>query len=268
MITWEEFKTNKKYWVLAVVIFVILCVICGGRDDRNENKYQNGNQNIITITGHGEVQAAPDIANVSFTIRKEAKTVKDAQTQVSEVEARVLAALKVNNVLEKDIKTVSVSFNPKYEYRYDKQVVPCTQYNCPPNNGNNVIVGYEAYENISIKIRNTDSAGKIIQDLGALGVTDLYGPNFTIDNEDGLKVQARKEAIDDAKNKAKILAKDLEIRLGKMTSFSENGNYPMPMYTNSLAKMDSVSAAGSAPAVLPVGENTISSDVTITYEIK
>jgi len=62
------------------------------------------------------------------------------------------------------------------------------------------------------------------------------------------------------------LAKDLGIRLGKMTSFNEGGNYPVPMYTN--AKMMDSAVGASAPAVLPVGENTISSDVTITYEIR
>ena len=167
--------------------------------------------------------------------------------------------MNTNKISAQDIKTVNASFNPKYEYK----TIGCSQYNCP---GNNVIVGYEAYESISLKIRNTDDTGKIMQDLGTLGVTELSGPNFTVDNEDGLKVTARKSAIDDAKNKAKVLAKDLGIRLGKMTSFNEGGNYPVPMYAKS-AMMDSAVGA-SAPASLPVGENTISSDVTITYEIR
>ena len=43
----------------------------------------------------------------------------------------------------------------------------------------------------------------------------------------------------------------------------------MPGQDSMIAKMDSVSAAGApSPAVLPVGENTITSDVTITYEIR
>jgi len=108
--------------------------------------------------------------------------------------------------------------------------------------------------------------GKIMQGLGTLGVSDLNGPNFSIDNEDALKAQARKKAIDDAKEKAATLAKDLGVRLGKITSFSESGNYPSPMYDRG---MMSVSAAKeSAPAQIPKGENTISSDVSITYEIR
>jgi uncharacterized protein YggE len=255
-------KTNNKYLIIGGII-VIVAVFGMGMTFMGQNSYvlrNENNQNVITVTGHGEVQAVPDIANISFSIRKEAKTVKEAQAQVAEIEKKVLESLKANNILEKDIKTVSASFNPKYEYKYG---IACNQYNCP---GRNVVVGYEAYENINLKIRSTDDTGKIMQELGAIGVTDLYGPNFTVDNEDDLKVVARKKAIDDAKAKAKVLAKDLGIRLGKMTSYNEGGNYPTPMYAKTMMADSAVGA--SAPAELPKGENTISSDVTITYEIR
>jgi hypothetical protein len=94
----------------------------------------------------------------------------------------------------------------------------------------------------------------------------LNGPNFTIDNPDALQVQARQKAIEDAKAKAKVLAKELGVGLGKIESFSDSsGGYPLPYAMD--AKVMSVGA--SAPtAAIPKGENTISSDVTITYEIK
>lgn len=250
---------------IALIVFLAVALanlLVGGKENRDENKTVN----IITFSGHGEVTAVPDIANISFTIRKEAKTVKVAQENVAQVEKSVLGMLKTNKVEDKDIKTANASFNPKYEYVYDKQTMPCTQYGCPPNPGKNVITGYEAYETITLKIRNTDDTGKIIQELGSLGVSELNGPNFTVDDEDGLKIQARKAAIIDAKEKATILAKDLGVRLGKITSFNESNNYPVPMYAKNMMADSAVSSA--APAVIPKGENTISSDVSITYELK
>lgn len=221
----------------------------------------------ITLSGHGEVSAAPDIATISFSINKEGKTVKEAQDAVAVVEKAALEVLKANGIEDKDIKTLNASFNPKYQYVYDTKVAAtCSEWGCPPRPGKNVVTGYEAFENITVKIRNIDNAGKVIQDLGKSGVTDLNGPNFAIDDEDALKAEARKEAIAEARAKAKVLAKDLGVRLGKVVSFSENGDYPMPMY---YAKDMAVSAgAPAAPAELPKGENTISSDVSITYEIK
>lgn len=221
--------------------------------------------NVITLSGHGEVSAVPDLATVYFTIQKEAKTVKEAQEGVATVEAKAIEALKANNVDEKDYKASNASFNPVYEYQYGK-TMPCNEFGCPPPRGKSVVTGYSASESITVKVRDVDTVGKIMQDLGALGVTDLSGPNFTIDDEDALKAQARKEAIEEAREKAKVLAKDLGVRLGKVVTFSENGDYPVPMmYAKA---MDAGVAAESAPAQLPKGENTITSDVTITFEIR
>jgi len=257
----EKKEKMKKGLKIALVVFLAVAVahVCFYRGEyRDENKQEN----VITFSGHGEVNAVPDIANISFTITKDAKTVKEAQAQVTEVEKKALEMLRANNVADKDFKTVSTSFNPKYEYVYTRGLA-CTAYGCPQ--GHNVVVGYESSENISVKIRNTDDAGKIVEALGTLGVTELSGPNFAVDNEDGLKVQARKLAIDDAKAKAESLAKDLGVRLGKITSFTEGSNNPTPMYAKTMMA-DSV--AGAAPAELPKGENLISSDVSITYQLR
>lgn len=264
-------NTYKKNLYLASLVFLIILslyfAVKALAEFRSYDLSGSKEVGTITLSGHGEVTAVPDIASVYFTISKDAKTVKDAQALVAGVEKKSLDFLKQNNVLEKDIKTSNASFYPKYEYRYDTKIMmPCTQYGCPPTPGNNVIVGYTASESITVKVRNTDDVGKIMQGLGTLGVSDLNGPNFSIDNEDGLKAEARKKAISEAQTKAEVLAKDLGVRLGKITAFSESGNYPMPMYAKGMMA-DSVSSA-PAPAQIPKGENTISSDVSITYEIR
>jgi hypothetical protein len=262
-------ENKKSLYKTVTILALILCLYFGVKflsELRSYNMMGSGNANTISLSGHGEVKAVPDVANVSLSIRKEAKTVKEAQDAVAEVEKKVLEFLGSKDIPSKDIKTVNASFNPKYEYRYDyKTMYPCYGYNCPP--AKNIIVGYEAYENLNIKIRNTDITGEIIQGLGSIGVEELNGPNFTIDDEDTLKAEARRQAIDEAKEKAKALAKDLGVKLVRITSFSENGYYPYSMY--GMAKLESADSLGSsAPAELPKGENTITSDVTITYEIR
>jgi len=262
----NKIKLNRVLKVVLIAFVVVF--LFNALFDRPHDRYDDRQQNTITFSGHGEVTAVPDVANIYFTITKEAKTVKEAQALVAEVEKKSLDLLRENEVAERDFKTSYASFSPKYEYVYDaKNLVPCyIDGPCPPRPGKSMIVGYTASESITVKVRNVDDAGKIMQGLGTLGVTDLNGPNFSIDKEDDLKAQARKLAIDDAKMKAKVLAKDLGVRLGDITSFSESGNYPMPMYSKMMAA-DAVSTE-SAPAELPKGENTISSDVSITYEIE
>lgn len=264
-------NTYKKNLYLASLVFLIILslyfAVKALAEFRSYDLSGSKEVGTITLSGHGEITAVPDIASVYFTISKDSKTVKEAQTLVAGIEKKSLDFLKTSGVLEKDIKTSNASFYPKYEYRYDTKIMmPCTQYGCPPTPGNNVIVGYTASESITVKVRNTDDVGKIMQGLGALGVSDLNGPNFSIDNEDGLKAAARKKAIEEAQVKAEVLARDLGVRLGKITSFNESGNYPMPMYERTM--MAGAVAKDSTPAQLPKGENIISSDVSITYEIR
>jgi uncharacterized protein YggE len=135
------------------------------------------------------------------------------------------------------------------------------------NPGKQVLVGYTASESITVKVRNTDTVGDIMQALGTTGVSGLSGPDFSIDNPDALQAQARKLAIDDAKAKAQVLAKDLGVTLGKIESFSDNSSSPI-MYAENKTMSLSAAVPAAAPAVIPKGQNTITSDVTITYEIR
>lgn len=258
----------KNLYRVGLVLLAILSLYYGVKS-LSEFRYYRNNAGYysIAVSGHGEVTAVPDIANVYFSIRKDAKTVKEAQDAVATVEKSALELLRENKIEDKDIKTTGASFNPKYEYKYDtKTSMPCYEWGCPSPSGRSVIVGYEASESITVKVRNADDVGKIMQGLGTLGVTDLNGPDFSIDNEDDLKAEARKLAIDNAKAKAEILAKDLDVKLGKMVSFSDSEDYYSPMYYGK-AEM-SYDAGMPAPAEIPKGENTISADVTITYEIR
>ncbi len=268
---------NMKNLYKAVLVFVVILSLYFAVKVLSEwRHYGNADQGFssISLSGHGEVFAVPDIANVSFSIKKDAKTVKEAQDAVAEVEKAALDSLEENKVADKDIKTVSASFNPKYEYQQrlcPQTVTPdgvmAPAYYC--GGGKQVLTGYEAYENISVKVRNVDDVGKIMQDLGAIGVSDLSGPNFAIDDEDALREEAKKMAIDDARAKAKILAKNLGVKLGDIVSFYDSGEYPSPMYYGRDAMMVSEKAMGApAPAELPRGENMITSDVTITFEIR
>lgn len=261
---------NKKTLYRAVVVLlIILSLYFVVKIMWEFRSYNSMSTSTISLSGYGEVQAVPDIANIYFTITKESKMVKDAQDMVAEVEKSAIDMLKENGVAEKDFKATNASFYPKYEYQSESGVrLPCNQWGCPPSTGKQVIVGYEASESITVKVRNTDDVGKIMQGLGTLGVTNLSGPNFAIDDEEALKMEARREAIKDAKEKAKVLARDLGVHLGRIASFQEDGGYYPVMYKTEASNMAIDSSATGAPATLPTGENTISSTVTIMYEIK
>lgn len=215
----------------------------------------------ISFDGTGEVTAVPDIATISFSVSNSAKTMKEAQSVVTDKINKTLSFLKTSGIADKDIKTTNYSSYPTYEYQNSTGV--CPQGYCPP--GRQVLTGYQVSQNIEVKVRNIDDAGKIVEGLANIGVTDMQGPNFTVDKEDALKEQARKLAIDDAKAKAASLASDLGVTLVRIVNFSEGGG-PYPVYAK--AEMMSAGPAAAPAPVLPTGENKITSNVTITYEIR
>lgn len=143
--------------------------------------------------------------------------------------------------------------------------------NCPPPTpGKNVLVGYEASQSVTLTIRDLDKVSAVIEALGAQAVTDIQGPTYAIDKEDELKAEARKEAIEKARKKAEVLARDLGVSLVRVVSFSEDGYYPAPMYrAMSVDKAEGgYGMGGSSEPELPQGQEKITSSVTISYEIR
>jgi len=222
--------------------------------------------NMISVSGDGEVFAAPDIANISFTVREESKKVSDAQDKVSIKIKAALAGVRKLSVADKDIKTENYSSYPKYEWQGG--TVSCVGIDCPPYRpGKQVIMGYEVSQNVTVKVRNLESVNALVDGLATAGVTEMQGPNFAIDKEDDLKAQARKIAIEKARAKAEVLAGDLGVTLVRIVSFSEGQNYPM--YGRAMAVGAVMDKSDSAPAPeLPKGEQKITSNVTVTYEIR
>lgn len=267
-----DLSTNEKsrLFKFAIVLMVVVSVYFLTKTVSEIKGYRfigggTTASNTISFDGTGEISASPDLATVSLTIRENAEEMKDAQTKVTTKENVVLGFLDKNGIAKKDIKTESYNSYPKYDYGN-----PCYNYGgMPCRQDQPKIIGYEVSEYISVKIHDIAKAGEIVKGVGALGISEMNGPDFSIEKEDQLKEQARKIAIDKAKAKAETLASDLGVHLVRIVSFSENGNYPVPMYANK-AMMDSGRVENttlSAPA-FPTGENKITSNVTITYEIR
>lgn len=260
-------KSSLVYIALALMIIVSVYFLAKTVSEVKAYRFIGGGttaSNVISFDGKGEVSASPDLATVSLTIRENAKEMKDAQTKVTGKEAAVLDFLNKSGIEKKDIKTESYNSYPQYDYG-----TPCYSYSgMPCRQSIPKVIGYEVSEYITVKVRDLAKAGEIVQGIGALGISEINGPDFSVEKEDQLKEQARKIAIDDAKTKAETLAKDLGIHLVRIVNFSENGNYPMPMYGKATMMADSAAGGVSATPTLPTGESKITSTVTITYEIR
>lgn len=272
---WPSHETAVSKLFKALTVFAMLGTVLVGAMVITEIKayrYIGGGvaaTNTISVSGDGEVFAAPDIANISFTVREEAKKVSDAQDKVTAKVKVALADIRKLGVADKDIKTQNYSSYPKYEWKQSTGVCDGTDSygNCVLRPGKQVIVGYEVSQTVTIKVRDLEKVNALIDGLATVGVTEMQGPNFAIDKEDDLKAEARKQAIDKARAKAEVLARDLGVTLVRIVSFSEDGNYPIYARTMA-ADVGKGSAESFALPEIPQGEEKIISTVTVTYEIR
>jgi uncharacterized protein YggE len=197
---------NNKRFIKASVVFLVLLSLLVLAKFVNEVKHSNyvgrGNQpaNVISVSGEGEVMAVSDIASIYITVTKDGATSKVAQSSLNELVTKTLEYLKTKNIADKDIKSEYGGLNPKYG---PATVINCFAYPCPQPDQK--IVGYTATQSITIKVREVDSANDVRSGLASIGITNISGPTFSIDNEDAFNEQARSLAIEDARAKAEKL---------------------------------------------------------------
>ena len=266
---------QKRAWQVGIIVGVILGIyllvlVIGQLKSISFIGSGVPATNTITITGTGDAYAVPDVATFSFSVTQNSKTVSDAQTAAT---AKINAALKTvrdAGIADKDIQTTNYSINPHYDYQ--NAACPAiaradgTPIYCPP--GKSVLTGYDVSETVTVKIHDLDKAGTLFASIGTLQVENLNGLDFSVENPDVIKAQARALAISDAKNKADTLASQLGVRLVRIVNFSEdNGSYVRPMM---YAATDAVSVSGKAIVApeISAGQQKVTSNVSVTYEIQ
>jgi uncharacterized protein YggE len=261
----EESKKVSKWVVFSLMIFSVFLLVKVLADFKklpNIGK-EIYPQSTIMVSGKGEAYAIPDIASFSFSVTEASESVESAQKMLDEKISKALDVLKQAEVAEKDIKTTGYNVYPKYEWNE----VRCFAYPCPV--GKNELVGYEVSQSITVKVREVKKVGDLVSKIGAVNVSSISGVEFTVDNREEYVAKAREEAITEAKAKAKILAKQLGVRLGKIMYYSDNNNYPVYYGEGIGGGRDMmISSVAPAKAELPQGETKITSEVSITYEIK
>jgi hypothetical protein len=278
-------EKQKKQFFLAVVgvlallaIFILVQAVIGVKQFSYVGK-DNSQTNIITVSGTGFVMAVPDIAEFSFSVVADAVQVSDAQNSAATKTNAIIAALKTMGVADADIQTTGYNSYPTYTYQNavcspspilspmisgtSGSSVSSAIY-CPPSK--QTLTGYEVSETLDVKIRNMDNAGTALSKVGSLGATNISGLSFVVDNLDAVQTQARDKAITDAKTKAAHLAQVLGVSLNHIVNFNDNGVEPI-YKGNVMSLAASVSGAGTVTPQIQTGQNKVTSDVTISYEV-
>lgn len=205
---------------------------------------------IISLSGHGEVRATPDIAYVTSGVVTQGATAAEALAANTKAMTDLFAALKESGIEDRDVQTSNFSVQPRYDFS---------------NNQAPKMVGYDVSNNVTVTLRKVDTLGALLDRMVQSGSNQISGISFDVSKPEDAMDEARKLATEDATRKAKVYAKAMGIELGNVMQVSEGSaaQPPMPMVRSTMMKADA-----APPVPMAAGEQTLAVDVNVIWEIK
>ncbi len=204
---------------------------------------------LLSVAAQAEARRTPDIANVSAGVVTQAADANAAMRENAAQMAKVVAAIRAAGVAERDVQTAGVNLNPQYRYAENQ----------PP-----VITGYQASNTVNVVVRDIAKLGRILDALVATGANQVNGPTFDIDKKDPVYDEARRTALDKARQRADMYAQALGLRVRRIVSIDETGGMgiPRPVPMMAMAKMERDVATPISP-----GENVLSVNLDVVFEL-
>jgi len=253
---------KSKYYIITVLSAVLLVLIgalglslagfsspvaeaSGALQQPQQEEAVQGPEHTITVVGEGEVSALPDIAIVQLGVQVYDADVQVATQRAAEDMEAVLAALKEAGVADNDIETSY--YNLYVERPYGPE-------------GPTDEVRYQVSNTVQVTIRDLTKLTEILGLAIEAGANNINSVSFDISDPAELRVQARREAVEDAKATAEELATLNEVELGQVVEVSEviqTGGY--------FLSERSAAAQGLGGGAGPISPGNV--DVTVQLQI-
>jgi len=206
---------------------------------------------LLTVSGEGQAKARPDQATLSAGVVTDGRTAADALGANNRAMTNVFATLKRLGIADKSIQTSGITVTPQYPDFNSKQ----------PHR----VTGYQVSNSVTVTVDNLDNLGPAIDALVSSGANSLGDIGFSIRDPKPLMAAAREDAVKDAIARAETLSRAAGVTLGPIVSISEGsfGAPPQPMF-----RMAMTAGVPAPPPPVAAGENTLSTTVSVTWEIR
>lgn len=206
----------------------------------------------LDIVATGESRRTPDVAVIGAGIVTEAPTASAALQANNRQMSRVFDALEAAGFADRDIQTASISLSPRYDYS---------------DRNERRLLGYTASNQLTIRFREIEQAGSVIDTLVAQGVNQINGPSFQVDSPEAALNEARRDAVRKARERAELYAAATGMQVVRIVAISEAGAAQPPvMMAGRAMAMDAVEEA--APLQVAPGEQRLTANVSVTFELQ
>lgn len=202
----------------------------------------------LDIVAIGEVTRVPDIVRIDAGVVTQATSAVEAIRQNAARMERVRAALARAGVAPRDIQTSNISLQPDYLHAENQ----------PPR-----LTGYRASNQVSVRFRDIAHSGRILDALVAEGANQINGPNLGIDRPEAALDEARVAALANARARAELYARAMNLRVRRVLLVSESGA-TVPVRETMLMQ----ASRAEADTRIEPGEQTLSVSLTVSFELE
>ncbi|TSC94137.1 MAG: hypothetical protein CEN87_590 [Parcubacteria group bacterium Licking1014_1] len=247
----KQIDLSDKVYKLAIAVIILVAVFYLGNLFYN---FQNLPQNYpqeISISGSAKVYAKPDVAVLVLGVEDKGAKISDIVKNNTSKMNKIIKDVKDLGVDEKDIQTTQYTITPEYNWTESR---------------GRIFAGYVLIQQITVKARDFDKIGSILDKAASDGANAVGDLQFTIDDPESVRAEARQKAIEEAKTKAITLAKQSGLKIGKLIYISEGYNNCPQSFCGKEADV-ALESANAVPDI-QAGQMEINSTVTLTYRVK
>lgn len=211
--------------------------------------------NTVYVGADGKYEAAPDTAQIQFSVSVQDDTSQAAFQRASKNVDQVRAVMRANGIDPKSANIGFLSVQPVYDYRNPKQK----------------LIGYRVTTDVTLKLKDFSKVAPVTQQLADANVSETQTLNYTLENMDEAKGRAVEDAYRRARSSAETIARASGRTLGEMSYASvdtfENPRIVMPRMARSMAMAAPAATPAPTEEFTPQGV-TVTAHVNAVFELK
>jgi uncharacterized protein YggE len=207
----------------------------------------------VSVTGAGEVSAAPDLARLSLGVESRKPTLAEARAEVAATIERVLALTKSMKIDPKLVNSTRLQVSPLYVWDEKAR--------------RQQLEGFLVSRQVEVELRDLDQLGTLVEKAIDAGVNQVGDPQLDSSRRKSLEREAMAKAVQDAKLNAEALVEAAGAKLGAIRNLNGQSNaMPVPMYRRA-PQMAMASDASGAPETYQAGDMKFSASVSAEYDL-
>ena len=163
--------------------------------------------NTIAVSGMAEQEVAPDMAYIDVGINVRADDAETARTQEAQIASQIRRALLGLAITDNDLQ--NTSYYLYQEYKVDR-------------NGVRTADKYVLDSSIKVTVKDLDKLSQVIDNVVEAGATNISNITYALSTQNIIQRQLLATAVENARDKAAVVANAGSRTLGNMLSADIN----------------------------------------------